>query len=295
MLRFVAESARCMPPSAYRDRVIPPAEVRAILRRALGRAELEEAARSPGEEGGRGHTLEELERISGDAGISEAALREALAGEREPVASPVQPLSFAGAPARVSLGRTVRGRSEGVDYEKLARAMRDAIGDLGNARVAGDSWSWSSSRQGPRNVFAVVEPAGEGGVAIRIEDDLRARRGWTFTAIGGIGGALGLAVIAPFLGMLSHALVPFVLCAWWVFIYLLARETYVLRFRAREAELRKLLGEMAVLVETTGARVAPELAGTEKRVPRAADGPEVEMLDDQANEGEGSGRARRGV
>ena len=132
-------------------------------------------------------------------------------------------------------------------------------------------------------------------MAIRIEENLRARRGWTFTGIGGIGGALGLAVLAPFLAMLSHALVPFALCAWWVFIYLLARETYVLRFRAREAELRKLLAEMAALVETTGARVAPELAGKEKRAPRAADGPDSEILDEQADEGEGSRRARRGV
>jgi hypothetical protein len=283
-----------MPPGAYRDRVIPPAEVRAILRRALRRAELEEAARAPGESAGRGHTLEEVTQIAGDAGISEAALREALAGESEPTPASAEPLSLAGAPARVSLARTVRGRPEGVDREKLARAMRDATGDLGEAKVAGDTWSWSSSRAGPRSVFAVVEPAGEGRVAIRIDDDLRARQRWTFVGVGGIGGTLGLAVIAPFIGMLSHGLAPFALCAWWVFIYLLARETYVQRFRAREAELRKLLGEMAVLVETTGARVAPGLAREEMRGARVAEAREVELLgDEEANEAKGSGRAQR--
>jgi hypothetical protein len=140
-----------MPSNAYRDRMFTAAEVRRILRRAT---EIEDA-KEPPRQAGRSHSMGEIERIAAEAGIGEEALGEAMVRADEPTRRPRQPWSFAGAPGRLSIERTVRGSVSAVNHGMLARAMRTAVGELGTAQVVGDSLSWSATSSGGRNVYAV--------------------------------------------------------------------------------------------------------------------------------------------
>lgn len=114
---------------------------------------MDEAAR-PVRQGGRAHTLEEIERISTDAGISEAALQRALVGETAPARRLRQPWSLAGAPRSLSVERTVRARATSATHAKVVKAMRSAIGEFGSAQTVGESFSWSVSTPGARSVSA---------------------------------------------------------------------------------------------------------------------------------------------
>ena len=270
-----------MPPDAYRGRMLLPAEVRRILRRA---AELDEAAGAP-HDGGRGHTLDEVERIASDAGISEGALRRALDGE-EPARRPKRPWSFAGAPGKISIERTVRGGANAASHAKLTRAMRGALGELGSAQAVGDSLSWSTSSVGGRSVSALVEPDGEGRVTIRVDENLRSLRGALFGGIMGGAGGGGFGLVVGLVAALAQpALMPLALFAWVFLCYLVARSIYVNRFRAREAEVQKLVDEVAALIETPGARVAADEGAVAGARVLEARGEEV-VEEDGGGEGE---------
>jgi hypothetical protein len=255
-----------VPPNAYRDRMFPPAEVRRILRRA---AELDEASRLPDQAGrGRGHSLEEIERLAGDVGISQSALSRAIAGETAIAPAPPGAFSLAGAPARIAIEETVRGTVSAANHAQLTKAMRGALNELGSAQAVGDSLSWSVSTARGRTVYAIVEPDGDGKVTVRVEENLARLRSSIFGGIGGGLGGGGLGVIAPLIATLSSSFMPVALFSWALFVYLVAREMYVARFRTREKELRKLVTDVAALVEGAGPRVA---AGTEERAePRGA-------------------------
>jgi hypothetical protein len=257
-----------MPPNAYRDRVFPPDEVRRILRRA---AELEDAARPP-RGAGRGHTLDEIECIAGDAGISEAALTRALSGHEVPPATSRAPWTFAGAPGRVSVERSVPGTVSPASHGRLAKVMRGAIGELGNAQMIGDSLSWSASTPGGRSVYAVVEPEASGRVTIRVEENLRNLRGGIYGGIMGGGGGGGFSLVAALMSAVAPQLIPVALVAWILAMYALARGIYGNRFRAREAELRGLADEISAIVAEPGIRVGEaEVSATGARAAGAAD------------------------
>ncbi|MGO9713005.1 MAG: hypothetical protein ACLQBL_29370 [Polyangiaceae bacterium] len=276
-----------MPSNAYRDRLFPPREVRRILQRA---AELEEAARPP-REAGRAHTLEEIERIAGDAGISEDALRRALAGETKPEAAPRHPWSLAGAPGRVSVEKTVRGSANAENHAKLTKAMRSATGELGNAQAIGDSLSWSASTPGGRSIYAIVEPEGDGRVTVRVDENLRGLRGGLYGGIMGGGGGGGSALVVSLVAAVWPGGIGLVLVAWFAFMYLLARTIYANRFRAREAELRTLVDNVAALVEAQGPRVASSTApAAAARIAATAPTQELPAEDDPDEERRAPGR-----
>lgn len=243
-----------MPESAYRDRIFPPDEVRRILRRA---AELEDATRPP-RGAGRGHTLEEIERIAGDAGISQDALNRALAGEDVARRSAARAWSFAGAPARVSVERSVVGHVSAASHGKLAKIMRKTVGELGNAQVLGDSLSWSHSMQGGRSVYAIVEPDSDGTVTVRIDENLRGLQGGLYGGIMGGGGGGGFSLVAALMAQIAPNLIPIAFAAWMVAMYLLARTIYVRRFRAREQELGQIADEIAASIAAGDVRVGVE-------------------------------------
>jgi len=250
-----------MPGGAYRDRMFPAAEVRRILRQA---AELDEAAREPGASG-RGHTLEEIERIAHDAGISEAALQRAVAGETAPVRAPGRTFLPVPSPAFAAVERTVRGELVAARHDELVTAMRSAVGVLGEARSSGDALHWSSAGTGGRRVYAVVEPAAGGRVTVRAEEDLRAVRGGIFSGTL----ALTLLLCFPLLALLARVPngVPAVLLGWLVVAYAVAWIRYGRRFARREAQLHALV---ASVVGVVGGRTAPggviDAEGTEPRV-----------------------------
>ena len=80
----------------------------------------------------------------------------------------------------------MRGSVSAVNHGMLARAMRTAVGELGTAQVVGDSLSWSATSSGGRNVYAVVEPEGDGRVVVRVDENLRGLRGGLFGGIMGV-------------------------------------------------------------------------------------------------------------
>jgi hypothetical protein len=246
-----------MPSGPYRDRVFPPAEVRRILRRA---AEIEDAgagrARSAS---GRGHSAEEIERIAADAGISPDALARAIDGEVAPPSGAKMSVHLAGAPDHVTIARTVRGVIGDGGAGDLARVMRAAVGDLGAVQVDGRALTWSTSGRSGRIVHAVVERAGEGEVSIRVDENLRpyrARHTSIAAAIGGIGMCI---LVAPIAAVLGPGAIPAFLLVWFLLVVGLARSKYAVAFRAREAELRDVAGEIAGFLRTSGPRVADEV------------------------------------
>jgi hypothetical protein len=239
-----------MPSNAYRDRVFPPAEVRRILRHA---AELDEVEQAPGDTG-RGHTLEEIERIAGDAGITEAALRRAIAGEVRQARAPRRRFLFVPAHATLSVEQTARGAVHAARHEELARAIRRAIGVPGEARSAGEALGWSSSAIGGRKVHAIVEPTADGRVTVRVDEDLRSLRGTIFS--GSL--AVGLLLFLPIIALVSHEGAPYALLGWLFVGYLAAWIQYERVFAAREAQLRALVDEVVSVVTAPGARVAAD-------------------------------------
>jgi hypothetical protein len=238
-----------MPSNAYRDRAFLPAEVRRILRRA---AEFDDLAQAPSA-AGRGHTLEEIERIAGDAGISETALRRAIAGEEAPGRTRRRTFSLAPAPASLSVARTSRGLIHTARHEELARAIRSAVGMIGDARSTGSALRWSSSTMGGRNVQALVEPVGGGRVSVRVDEDLRSLRGTIFS--GTFAG--GLLLFLPIIAFFAHAGVPYILFGWLISAYLAGWILYGRRVAAREAQLEAVAAEILAVVGAR-AQVAAE-------------------------------------
>jgi hypothetical protein len=228
-----------MPSNAYRDRAFPPAEVRRILRRA---AEFDDLAQAPSGTG-RGHTLEEIERIAGDAGLSETALRRAIAGEVAPERTRRRPFSFAPAPASLSVAWTSRGLIHAARHEELTRAIRSAVGMIGDARSTGNALRWSSS-MGGRNVHAIVEPVGGGRISVRVDEDLRSLRGAIFS--GAFAG--GLLLFLPIIALFAHAGVPYILFGWLISAYLAGWILYGKRVAAREAQLEAVAAEILAVV-----------------------------------------------
>ncbi len=130
---------------AYRDRLFRPADVRRILRRA---AELQDEERDDERAGkaGRPQTRDEIARTAADAGISEAILDRALAEDGAGATpSPPEAWSWAGAPARIAIERTVESPISPQSHGKLVKVMRRAVGELGNPQAFGDSLSWSAT------------------------------------------------------------------------------------------------------------------------------------------------------
>ncbi|HEY2513948.1 MAG TPA: hypothetical protein VGI39_23940, partial [Polyangiaceae bacterium] len=166
-----------MSSNAYRDRTFAAAEVRRILRHA---AEIDEATQAPGG-GGRGHSFEEIQRIAGDAGISEDALRRAIAGEVGPSVAPKQTFSLTLPPQMLAVEDTMRGAIDPSSHDAIARAIRDAVGVLGDLREVGNGLRWSSRFTGRRNVQALIEPTGDGRVTVRVDEDLGVLRGGIYS------------------------------------------------------------------------------------------------------------------
>lgn len=246
-----------MSSNAYRDRTFRAAEVRRILRHA---AEIDEATEAPGETG-RGHSLEEIERIAGDAGISEEALRRAIAGEVGPPVSAKRSFSLALPPQTLSAEGTARGALDAANHEEIARAIRGAVGVLGDLRPHGHGLRWSSGFTGGRNVQMVIEPAESGRVTVLVHEDLRALRSGLYTATL----ALSLLLFLPLFGLMKHGAVPYGLLAWPIVAYLAATLHYRKRLADREAQLRTAVAE--VLAVTRRARVdAGEEASVRARI-----------------------------
>ncbi len=162
--------------------------------------------------------------------------------------------------------------------------MRVAVGVLGDARSTGDALSWSTSPAAGRSVHAIVEPAGEGKLTVRADENLRPLRGAIVsTSLAGM-----MLVLVAVLAFFPHV-APFALAGWLIASYVVARARYGMRFETREAELRALVDDVAALASVGPTRVAPgieEHAG--QRVAEEAD------ADEEMAEGDRPESARRG-
>ncbi len=270
-----------MPPpnpasSAYRLRMLAPSEVRRILRRA---AELQDAARGPAPLG-RGHTIAELERIAADAGIGDQALRQALDVESTPQPAPAPPWTLLGAPTTLAEERSVQGRVAQATPEQLAAVLRAATGEAGQIMARGDTFRWVASRRAGRLIEAAIEPAGDGGVTVRVHEDLVPMRARIGTAVMVLS-TLVLMVLAALAGHFAPELAPFTPIVWIVGMYVDFLIAYRWRFGQRQRQVRSIASELSTLVETSGARIVVDPARVESLVEVADRGVDERRVDER--------------
>jgi hypothetical protein len=268
----------------YRERVLPPSEAQRVLARAL------EMQRAAG--GGRDLAEADLARIADELGVSEAILRQALAGDdASDTEIPEEPHWFVGAPLRLEFRRHVPAVVGPEDHERIVGRIRRAFRDRGTTEVLGKTIEWTSTW--PRNrrprLRVRIEPAGQGSV-VRVEEDLRSVAGGIFGGI--LGGVGSNALLWAFLAPLAFGAPPFVtvlLLTAFALLYGGLRAAFGAYVRARRATLARRLDEVAgevIAVGAGGVRV--------DTAPRARMGAEGEGTDEATTAADGDAGADEG-
>jgi hypothetical protein len=238
----------------YRDRRYDAAEVRAILARAAGRGDA--ATDAPP------RTLEEIEALGAELGLSREAVRAAATGP-----TPAPPLAarsaadvFFGGPRRIQHETVIPAAFDASRHEAVVDLVRTRVGEIGRAETLGDTLTWYAGGPQGRMLTVSVKPVA-GGTRIRIDDRLGGVAGGLFGGLGGGGGGGLGGGLGPLLTLVFH------LPLWTVGAFVvgsivlalaLARAIFASIARKRAREDGELLS--ALVVELEGGQGAPRIA-----------------------------------
>ena len=224
-------------------------EVEAIVNRA---AEIE--ASNPTMSGAMTETG--IEQLAKDVGIAPRHVRKALAQvgtsrhqlRETPLVTPKRNILIGG-PTRMLFERVVDGEVSESDYLILVEEIRVSLKEVGQVSQLGRSFSWvlNKGTQGTRNVEISVGVR-NGRTRIIVQENLSNLIGAIF---GGIGGGLGGGGAAPIMGglvgsqLLAPAALGFLIPAWIVIVYGVARTSYYYAVSRRRKELESLADRLA--------------------------------------------------
>jgi hypothetical protein len=172
-------------------------EVAALLTRAAELSAPDDA---------RGSTLDEVERIAAEAGISTAMVRQAAAelarGKKPAPSSSVWARLFG--KGRIRFETVIPGEIAEEDHEELFDTIQEQLGLPGTLKTAGRAFSWAlhAGPQGGRTVTVHIS-ARNGQTTIRVEERVGNLAGGIWGGVmGGVGGG-----VAPLAGIGAGALI----------------------------------------------------------------------------------------
>jgi hypothetical protein len=161
--------------STFRERPLPPAEVRRILRRA---AEIAETDPETGTVE-RALTQDELTRKAAELGLPASAVERAIAAPAALDSSSDGPWL---SPRMVVLEHEIAGELPSERHEEVIDAIRAAAGSDGRTEVLGKTLTWSI---GPQAKPLVTIRSKDGRTLVRVEEPLRGA--WQLTAFAVLG------------------------------------------------------------------------------------------------------------
>jgi len=242
-------------------RTYRPDEIEAIVNRA---AELEVS--NPTQSGSM--TIGGVEQIAREVGIDTRAVRSAAAQiaprgvSRDGAMEAPKRNVLLGAPTRILYQRVIQGELAEGDYPLLVDEIRTVIGEVGQVSQLGRSFTWvlNKGSSGIRNIEVAVTVR-SGQTRITIQESLGNLIGAIF---GGIGGGMGGGGLGPMVGITAGALhnpplLGFLIPAWLIFTYGVARSSFYYTVKRRERTLEKLIDRLADL--------SRELIGPQKLLP----------------------------
>jgi hypothetical protein len=220
-------------------------EVAALLQRT---AELQAEG-----SGGRGMTLEEVERIAAEAGLDAALVRRAASELRRPGGAARTSgwlRKLLGGPAKLRWEIEVDGEIDEAAHEAILEAIHMSISEPGTTSTAGRTLQWSFVSQS-RKVLVSVSPR-NGRTVIRVEEGMGNMIGGIYGGVlGGVGGTL-----APLAGIGGAALLGATGALAGIFValgatYVGTRAIYNKVTDSREQALAGLVDEVRAAVEAS--------------------------------------------
>lgn len=149
-------------PSAFRERRLPPTEVRRILRRAAEIAETDPET----DAAERALTQDELERHGAELGLPASAIRRAVSAPLGPDPSGERPWLE---PRDVLLEQEIAGEVSADRHEEIVEAIRAAVGVEGRTEVVGKTLSFYL----PRAVAPLITiRSKDGATRVRVTERL---------------------------------------------------------------------------------------------------------------------------
>jgi serine/threonine protein kinase len=229
-------------------------QVQAIVSRA---AELE--ASNPTMSGAM--TMGGMEQVARDAGINPRFVRDAASDLAPRSASNklsmlTQPKSnvLVGGPTRLLFERVVDGEIQETDFPLLVDEIRRVVGEVGQVSQLSRSFTWILNRgQSGMRVIEIGVTIRSGKTRIMAQENLGQLIGVMFGAIGGGMGGGGLGpIIAGLVGKAGSGPLPpsalaFVIPAWLLLTYGIARFAYRKAAMGRAATLEEVSDRLAAL------------------------------------------------
>ena len=226
-----------------------PDEIEAIVNRA---AEIE--ATNPTESGSM--TMGGVEQIAREVGIDTRAVRSAASqlsprsNSRDSALEQPKSNILIGGPTRLLYQRVIEGELAESDYPILVDEIRTVVGEVGQVSQLGHSFSWvlNKGQSGLRSIEVAVTVRG-GKTRITVQENLGSLIGAIF---GGIGGGMGGGGMGPIVALTAGALhapplLAFMIPAWLITAYSIARTSFHYAVRRRQKVLTYLADRLAEL------------------------------------------------
>lgn len=275
--------------STFRERQLPPAEVRRVLQRAaqLADADPDTAAVE------RPLTQDEIARRAAELGIPASAVQRAIAAPEAPEPAGDRPWL---APRTVVLEQEIPGELPSERHEEVVHAIRAAAGVDGRTEVLGKTLTWSVA---PALKPLITIRSKDGRTHVRVEEPLN---GALMLAAFSVTGLLASLMTGAAAMDLSRAAPVATVVGALTMVCALVASTFLVKrnVRRREAFLERMMERAALAVRSAvepppraeRARIAEGAGGEPTPVENAASvesGAEVEAAEAEAA---GAGRAR---
>lgn len=252
--------------STFRERRLPPAEVRRILRRAVEIAETDPETGTVE----RPLTEDELVRRAAELGLPESAVKRAIAAPGVPEPSGGRPWF---SPRTVTLEHEIPGELPAERHEEIVEAIRAAAGTQGRTEVLGKTLTWSL---GPTAVPLVTLRSRDGRTHVRVEERLNgAALLLSFSTLGIFPSLIAGAVTmdASRSGPLAWAVGAVTMVCAVLVCTLLATKSV----RRREAVLERVMERTAAAVAAAVTRTTPETRARVAAAPERGAGSSAEL------------------
>ena len=157
---------------------------------------------------------------------------------------PISP--WTGAPSSIEYEVVVDGEVAERDFDRFAETIRRALADVGVVGSMGRSFTWSGTD--PKRRVHVSVQVRSGRTTIRVAENLRHLVGSVFGGgVGGFGGGFGGPILGLMMGVTEGAILLALPAALSVVAvaYAGSRTVYKRAVRARQEELRGLIGRLA--------------------------------------------------
>jgi len=203
-------------------------------------------------------TLGGVEALGAEVGIAPELVRSAARGMGGRTPRPAGALTaetqynrVAGGPTRIFFERVVEGELPEGEFPHVVEEIRRVIGNAGQVSQLGRSFSWAFKSSGLRRDVEVSVTVRAGRTRIVVMENFAQLMGAVFGGIGGGMGGGGFGLLGGIVGGALNAPLSllFIIPAWLLLTYGIARTAYSRSSRRRSHELEALADHLAVVIE----------------------------------------------